>query len=65
MEMLTWEARTKKNLTLVQLAKKTGLSKSYLQKVETNQTSPRLCHLEKIAIALGCKITDLYDSEYK
>ena len=63
MEMLTWEARTKKNLTLMQLAKKTGLSKSYLQKVETNQTSPRLCHLEKIA--LDCKITDLYDSEYK
>ena len=31
MEMLTWEARTKKNLTLMQLAKKTGLSKSYLQ----------------------------------
>lgn len=52
MEMRIWEARTKKNLTLVQLA-------------ETNQRSPRICDLEKIAKALDCRIQDLYDSEYK
>lgn len=65
MEMRIWEARTKKNLTLVQLAKKTGLSKSFLQLAETNQRSPRICDLEKIAKALDCRIQDLYDSEYK
>ena len=65
MYILTGQARDKKNLTLVQLSKKTGLSKSLLHLIETNQRSPRICDLELIAKALECKIQDLYDSEYK
>lgn len=54
-----------KGVTLVQLADRTGLSKSTLNNIENAKTSPTLMELEVIAKALGVKITDLFDSEYK
>lgn len=65
MEVLTWQARTKKNLTLKQLAELTGISKTTLNTIENGKTSPTLRQLETIAIALDTKISDLYESEYK
>lgn len=65
MEILTWQARMEKGVTLVQLADRTGLSKSTLNNIENTKTSPTLMELEVIAKALGVKITDLFDSEYK
>nr|DAN85648.1 MAG TPA: Helix-turn-helix XRE-family like protein [Caudoviricetes sp.] len=65
MEILTWQARTEKNLTLVQLEELTGISKSTLNTIENGITSPTLRQLEAIAAALDVKITDLFDSEYK
>lgn len=65
MEILTWQARTKKGITLVQLAKLTGISKSTLNNIENSKTSPTLMELEIIAKALGVRITDLFDSDYK
>lgn len=65
MEILTWQARTKKRITLVQLAKLTGISKSTLNNIENSKTSPTLMELEVIAKALGVRITDLFDSDYK
>ena len=65
MEILTWQARTEKNLTLVQLEELTGISKSTLNTIENGITSPTLRQLEAIATALDVKITDLFDSEYK
>lgn len=65
MEVLTWQARTKRNLTLKQLAEMTGISKTTLNTIENGKTSPTLRQLETIAIALDMKISDLYDSEYK
>ena len=65
MEILTWQARTEKNLTLVQLEELTGNSKSTLNTIENGITSPTLRQLEAIAAALDVKITDLFDSEYK
>ena len=64
-EILTWQARTKKGITLVQLAKMTGISKSTLNNIENSKTSPTLMELEVIAKALGVRITDLFDSDYK
>ena len=64
-EILTWQARTKKRITLVQLAKMTGISKSTLNNIENSKTSPTLMELEVIAKALGVRITDLFDSDYK
>lgn len=65
MEIRTWEARTAKNITLVQLSKMTGIGKSTLNNIENGKTSPTLFQLELIAIALGVKITDLFDSDCK
>lgn len=65
MEVLTWQARTKKNLTLKELEALTGISKTTLNTIENGKTSPTLRQLEVIAIALDTRISDLYDSEYK
>lgn len=65
MEVLTWQARTKKNLTLKQLSELTGISKTTLNTIENGKTSPTLRQLEAIAIALNTKISDLYESEHK
>lgn len=65
MEILTWQARTKRNLTLKELAEKTGISKTTLNTIENGKTSPTLRQLEAIAIALDTTISALYDSKYK
>lgn len=65
MKILTWQARTNKNITLIQLAKMTGISKSTLNNIENGKVSPTLRQLELIAQALGMKISELYDSRYK
>ena len=60
-----WEVRTAKGLKLEAVALLTGVSKSTLNNIENGKTSPTLANLEKIARGLGCRISDLYDSEYK
>lgn len=65
MKVLTWQARSDKNVTLVKLAELTGISKSALNNIENGKVSPTLNELEAIAKALDVRITDLFDSEYK
>lgn len=65
MEILTWQARTTKNLTLKQLEELSGISKTSLNDIENAKLSPTLYQLEQIAKALDMKITDLFSSEYK
>lgn len=65
MEILTWQARMAKHLTLKQLEALTGISKTTLNYIENGITSPTLRQLEAIAAALDVKISDLYDSKYK
>lgn len=60
-----WEIRTAKGLKLEAVAAVTGVSKSTLNNIENGKTSPTLANLEKIAKGLGCRISDLYESEYK
>ena len=60
-----WEIRTSKGLKLEAVAAVTGVSKSTLNNIENGKTSPTLANLEKIAKGLGCRISDLYESEYK
>ena len=59
------EMRTAKGLTLMELAKKSGIGKSTLNNIENGKVSPTLFQLETIAIALEVRITDLFESEYK
>ena len=65
MKILTWQARTQKNLTLKQLSAMTGISKTTLNYIENGITSPTLRQLELIARALDVKMTDLFESPYK
>ena len=65
MEIKVWNLRKKQNITLTQLSKLTDIPRSTLNDIENGKTIPNLSHLEKIAIALSCRITDLFDSEYK
>lgn len=65
MEVLTWQARNKRGLTLKQLEATTGIGKTTLNNIENGLVSPTLNQLEAIARALDVKISDLYDSVYK
>ncbi|MBD5095035.1 MAG: helix-turn-helix transcriptional regulator [Subdoligranulum sp.] len=65
MNVLTWQARIKRGLTLKQLEAVTGISKTTLNTIENGLTSPTLRQLEAIAKALNMKISELYESEYK
>ena len=65
MKVTLWEKRTEKQFTLIKLAEKTGLGKSTLNNIENNKVSPTLKQLEKIAVALKVRITDLFETEYK
>lgn len=62
MEIFVWQQRTSQNLTLVQLADITGVSKSEINAIENGKASPRLDTLERIAVGLGVSICDLYKS---
>jgi transcriptional regulator with XRE-family HTH domain len=52
--------RTNKAFSLEELAKKTGLTRSFLSQVEKNRTSPSINSLIKIAEALEVRIGDLF-----
>lgn len=65
MKILTWQARNSKKVTLVKLSGLTGISKSTLNNIENERVSPTIKQLETIAKALGVKISDLYESQYK
>lgn len=65
MEILTWQARNNKKVTLVKLSGLTGISKSTLNNIENGRVYPTIKQLETIAKALGVKISDLYESQYK
>ncbi|MCG8565675.1 MAG: XRE family transcriptional regulator [Desulfobacterales bacterium] len=51
--------RLQHNLTLEELAQKTGLTKGYLSKVERSGKAPPYSTLNKIANALGMEVTTL------
>lgn len=61
----TWQARKQKGLTLKELEALCGISKTCLNNIENEKTSPTLQELECIAIALDVKITDLFESDHK
>jgi transcriptional regulator with XRE-family HTH domain len=65
MKLLIYEARSRIGLSGKALAKKCGLSKSAMYRYENGIRSPTINQLEKIAKALGVKITDLFESDLK
>lgn len=65
MEILTWQARNKKNMTLEDVSALTGMSIATINNIENGKTVPTILQLEAIAKALDTKITALFESEYK
>lgn len=59
-EILLKEKRKQKNLTLVQLAERTGISKTHINDIENNLKEPSLSIMIRIAKALDVKIEELY-----
>ncbi|HDS4101805.1 TPA: helix-turn-helix domain-containing protein [Proteus mirabilis] len=46
------KCRDARNLTLQEMAEKSGLTKSYLSRIENSQRDPTISALEKISLAL-------------
>jgi len=65
LELLLQSIRNSRNISLRELSSQTGLEKAAISNFETGKSSPTLKQLESIAKALDCKISDLYESEYK
>lgn len=65
MKILTWQVRNRKKITLVELSKLTGISKSTLNNIDNEKVYPTIKQLEAIAKALEVRISDLYESPYK
>lgn len=61
----TWKVRIEKGITLKELSQMSGISKTCLNDIENNKTSPTINELEKIAKALNVRMTDLFESKYK
>lgn len=53
--------RKSKNMTLKQLAEKTGLSASYLSNLERNACSPTLLNIQKICEVFGNSLGDMLE----
>jgi transcriptional regulator with XRE-family HTH domain len=61
MRILIREVRLTHNMTLRQLSKLSGVSKSHLDRIETGESDPTLNTLVKIAKALKVKPSTLID----
>lgn len=65
MKILVWQIRTAKRITLVELAKRSGIGKSTINNIENEKVSPTLMQLESLAADLEVHITDLFESDWK
>ena len=65
MKLKIREVRKRRNLTQIELAKLTGISKSSISRYEREDLWPDMLEMEWIALAMHIKITDLFDLEVK
>lgn len=64
MKILISQIRKEKKLSGAELGRRADIPKTTLYELENEVRSPRLDQLERIARALDCKISDLFESEY-
>lgn len=62
--ILLKEIRKEKQISLEELSKLSGISKSHLSYIERQEKEPSLTILIKIAKALNIDINDLYEVEW-
>lgn len=65
MKILLSQIMYARNLSVRQLAILSGVSKSAIQQTMKEDLNPTIRTLEKLAAGLKCKITDLFDSDFK
>lgn len=65
MEILIWEVRNEKGMTIRQLAELSGVPRSTINDLENKRADFRMTQFELLAKALDVGIVDLFDSEYK
>ena len=58
---LLWECRSAQNISLRELEKRSGISRSTLQRMESGKSSPTLMQMDIIAEALHINIAQLYE----
>ena len=59
-KILIKDVRKEKNITLSNLARKSGISVSHLSDIENNRKTPSILVMVLVAKALEVPITDLY-----
>lgn len=59
-ELLIKEIRKQRNITLDELAKRSGVSKTHINDIENNRKEPTLTIAISIAKALNVQLTDLF-----
>lgn len=57
--------RNEKGLTQKEVSKLAGISYSTYSNYENNNREPNLSQLEKIANALGCEVSDIYEHDFR
>jgi transcriptional regulator with XRE-family HTH domain len=60
MEILLKFVRYRQNMTQEELSRKSGVSRSYISKIERGEREPTISVICKLANALGVKPEDLY-----
>lgn len=65
MKILLDRIMYEKNVSVRQLEIRSGVPRSTIADIMNEKISPRLNTMEQLAKALGCRMTDLFDSEYK
>ena len=59
-EILLRKVRKEKGISIITLAKKSGISKGALSKIERGEVEPRLSTLVLLSLALKCRVDELY-----
>lgn len=60
-KITVYEKRKEKGLSLSELSKMSGVSKSGIDMIENGKVSPRVSTLQLLAAALDCKVADLIE----
>ena len=65
MKILLSKIMYERNLSARQIAILSNITKSSVQKIMNEDSNPTIRTLEKLAAGLGCRITDLFESDFK
>lgn len=65
MKILLSKIMYERNLSARQVASLSNITKSSVQKIMNEDSNPTIRTLEKLAAGLGCRITDLFESDFK